>query len=199
MSGAGPSNTSVERAGALLRAVAVGDAVNVDPKAIDDARAIVEQFRLRFLEPHLELRDELARLAPDVLQHGADVTSRWKRHARIVDKLVRLPRHRLPQMQDIGGCRIVVRSPQIDLDGLAAAVADRWELPADDDYVTRPRQSGYRARHLVARYSDVAVEGSFATCSRISGPSSTRASTATPTSYRATSPSETKWLRSSWS
>jgi putative GTP pyrophosphokinase len=155
----GPSNTSVERAGALLRAVALGDADDdVDAAAVERAREVLEQFRRRFLAPHLELRDELATLAAGIVPSGTDVTARWKRGDRIVDKLVRLPTLRLPQMQDIGGCRAVVRAPQVDLRDLAAAIADRWEVLADDDYVTRPRPSGYRARHVVVRHRGVAIE-----------------------------------------
>jgi putative GTP pyrophosphokinase len=81
-----------------------------------------------------------------------------ERHDRIIDKLIRLPQHRLPHMQDVGGCRIVARSPQISLDAVADAVAARWEILADDDYVAHPRLTGYRARHLVVRYHGVAIE-----------------------------------------
>jgi ppGpp synthetase/RelA/SpoT-type nucleotidyltranferase len=154
----GPSNTSVERAGALLRAVALGEVAEIDAAAVEAAREVVEQFRRRFLLPHLDLRDRLAQLAAETLPFGSSVTARWKRHDRIVEKLVRLPRHRLPQMQDVGGCRIVAHAPQIELDEVANAIKARWELLADDDYVASPRDTGYRARHLVVRHHDVAIE-----------------------------------------
>jgi len=93
-----------------------------------------------------------------MLAGGADVTARWKREDRIVDKLVRLPTLRLPQMQDVGGCRVVLRSPQTELGELADAIRARWTALADDDYVARPRETGYRARHLVLQHEGVAIE-----------------------------------------
>jgi ppGpp synthetase/RelA/SpoT-type nucleotidyltranferase len=52
----------------------------------------------------------------------------------------------------------VLRSPQTDLEPVARLVAARWEIVAEDDYVARPRASGYRARHLVVRHGGVAIE-----------------------------------------
>lgn len=63
-------------------------------------------------------------------------------------------------MQDIGGCRAVVS----DLDGLQQlvdTVVDRLESRVihHDDYVDKPRRSGYRAHHLVVRSSnDLPIE-----------------------------------------
>jgi hypothetical protein len=51
-----PSNTRVQRAGELLRAAASGTAHEVDQRALDEARATLEQFRRRFLRPHLSMR-----------------------------------------------------------------------------------------------------------------------------------------------
>lgn len=59
-------------------------------------------------------------------------------------------------MQDVGGCRLVlpVAPPESDAKGLlgevAAGVRKSWlEIRAEDDYVAVPKQSGYRAHHLV--------------------------------------------------
>ena len=83
--------------------------------------------------------------------HGpVKVTQRLKKWTTIVYKLQRHPTMRLSAMQDIGGLRAVLPDQE-----RADAVADRlrknWRvrLLADDDYVRRPKESGYRAIHLV--------------------------------------------------
>jgi len=73
-------------------------------------------------------------------------------------KLARLPTLRLSQMQDVGGCRVVLDAPAVEVDPLAATIAEKWDVLADDDYVRAPRPDGYRARHLVVRHSGVAIE-----------------------------------------
>lgn len=60
-------------------------------------------------------------------------------------------------MQDIGGCRAVVRN----LDEVKKMVnafkssSIRHKLSHEDDYVSNPRDSGYRSWHLVYRYHSV--------------------------------------------
>jgi hypothetical protein len=57
-------------------------------------------------------------------------------------------------MQDIGGCRAVVRN----LDDVRRLVESyessriRHELAHEVDYIQEPRDSGYRSRHLIYRY-----------------------------------------------
>ena len=83
------------------------------------------------------------------------VARRLKRLPSIVSKLARLPRIPLSQMQDIGGCRAVVRDPN-DAFALAAKLADsriRHRLVRYKNYVDRPRPSGYRSLHLVYEYN----------------------------------------------
>lgn len=161
------SNTQADRAGRLLRQARVDRHHGLAQGEIAAARGTVEGFRLRFLEPHLSvaerLRDLVGREQPDIA-----VTARLKRYDRIVDKLVRQPHMRLSQMQDIGGCRAVLPSR---LDGspeasgvaalrrIAHEIQDAWPLAGDpDDYVARPRATGYRALHLVVREGGVPVE-----------------------------------------
>ncbi|RJF41140.1 hypothetical protein D4740_09445 [Actinomyces sp. 2119] len=54
-------------------------------------------------------------------------------------------------MQDIGGCRVVLGSDSLEeLRRLESLVCERWEVKDRDDYVSRPRESGYRAVHVIA-------------------------------------------------
>ena len=87
------------------------------------------------------------------------VSQRLKRLASIEAKLIRFPDMKLTQMQDIGGCRAVVR----DLGALARLAAlyrlnmakdpkrrHKWLTPKD--YITNPKSDGYRGIHLRYQY-----------------------------------------------
>ena len=82
------------------------------------------------------------------------VAQRLKRLTSIRWKLERLDWLSLSQMQDIGGCRAVVKSADIAL-GLAADIVSsriRHELVRPKDYIADPRETGYRGLHLVYSY-----------------------------------------------
>ena len=82
------------------------------------------------------------------------VAQRLKRLPSIVSKLVRIPRIRLSQMQDIGGCRVVVPTAA-DAANIAADLADskiRHKLVRHHNYISRPRDTGYRGLHLIYEY-----------------------------------------------
>jgi len=89
------------------------------------------------------------------IDSSALIAQRTKRLVSIANKLRLQPRMKLSQMQDIGGCRAVVRSV------LGVRRLDRFytketeikhELASRDDYIQSPRKSGYRGIHLVYRY-----------------------------------------------
>lgn len=82
------------------------------------------------------------------------VAQRIKRMSSIHLKLDRFKGLRLSQMQDIGGCRIVLR----DIDAVTQMYDTyrkgdlKHTLVRADDYLVRPQQSGYRGVHLIYRY-----------------------------------------------
>ncbi len=86
---------------------------------------------------------------------NALVSQRLKRLSSIALKLELLPSMKLSQMQDIGGCRAVVKS----VPNARAIVADylasdiKHELIRANDYIQDPKPSGYRSYHLVYRYN----------------------------------------------
>lgn len=84
---------------------------------------------------------------------GALVAQRLKRLSSIELKLRLLP-GKLAQMQDIGGCRAVVRSvPKVyELVDSYANSGLKHELRDHDDYIAHPKASGYRGVHLIYRY-----------------------------------------------
>ncbi len=83
------------------------------------------------------------------------VAQRLKRLPSIISKLERLPRIRLSRMQDIGGCRAVLRTSDDAYDLAEGLVASRirHELVRHKDYIEHPRRSGYRSIHLVYEYA----------------------------------------------
>ena len=82
------------------------------------------------------------------------VAQRLKRLPSIVSQVERLPRIRLSQMQDIGGCRAVLRTSDhaYDLALDFASSRIRHKLIRYKDYIENPRRSGYRSLHMVYAY-----------------------------------------------
>ena len=87
------------------------------------------------------------------------VAQRIKRRSSIESKLRRFDWLTLSKMQDLGGCRAVVRSVRI-ADRLIDAYQSsrvKHRLLRTDDYVNAPKKSGYRGHHLIyGYYSDKA-------------------------------------------
>lgn len=87
---------------------------------------------------------------PDAL-----VSQRLKRRQSVLAKLLRNSKMELSQMQDIAGCRAVMPN-MADLDALLAIYQNRpviSELVKATDYISSPRESGYRGVHLMYRFS----------------------------------------------
>lgn len=82
----------------------------------------------------------------------ARVTQRIKRFPTILEKLQREPSLNLARMHDLGGVRAVV--PTInDVRALQERILERHSDAKVFDYITTPRQSGYRAVHVVADWA----------------------------------------------
>ncbi|MCC5823318.1 MAG: RelA/SpoT domain-containing protein [Phycisphaerales bacterium] len=85
---------------------------------------------------------------------SATIAQRIKRSPSIISKLKRMPTFNLSQIQDIGGCRAVVR----DINEVRRVHEEirssdiRHNLKAIVDHIDRPKRSGYRSLHLVYRY-----------------------------------------------
>ena len=112
---------------------------------------VVNQWRASHNRPLNTFRSNLRRRAG---RRGV-VAQRLKRLPSIVSKLVRIPRIRLSQMQDIGGCRAIVPTAA-DAANLAADLAAskiRHELVRSHNYISKPQATGYRSLHLVYAYN----------------------------------------------
>ncbi len=115
-----------------------------------DAVHVVDQWRRAHSEPLRTFQVNLRRR----IRRGGIVATRLKRLPTIIGKLERLSRLRLSELQDIGGCRVIVGSADqatnLATDLVASGV--RHSVLKLDDYITKPRYTGYRGIHLVYSY-----------------------------------------------
>ncbi len=156
-----PSKTQINKCGDLLRDIVLltSPSSAVDPSAIDHALGVVQAFRNAHGYPMTKVRVGIESM---VRTEGisAAVSQRHKRVPRIVRKLVRMPQTSLARLEDIGGCRVVVDSPQ-DAEALLKRIRRNWHTSyARDprDYVAYPKDIGYRAVHVVVRRDGRAIE-----------------------------------------
>lgn len=138
------SRDQVNRAASVLR----------DSEATVDDRTkavqLISDWRMAHYSPVETLRATLNRASTDV---EILVAARLKRIPTMLDKLRRVPRLTLWDLQDVGGLRAVVGSP---LDALALGQRLMEPFPhftLEDrlckNYLEHPKASGYRSIHLV--------------------------------------------------
>lgn len=91
-----------------------------------------------------------------------ELTQRLKRMPTVIDKLRRLPTMKLSRMQDTGGCRAVFKTQEeanlVQERFMANSVQRNGVDDGMRDYLQNPRSSGYRAVHILTRYSDCRIE-----------------------------------------
>lgn len=142
------SKASIDRAGRVLAGRLAAD--EYEELELEDT---FDEYRKAHLEPLSEMTVELQ----DWLsQYGGTyyIAQRLKRKPQILRKLKRFS-VRLTQLQDIGGCRIIVETNS-DVNKLLAFLEDRVAMQSDlslervTDYRALGRDdSGYRAVHLI--------------------------------------------------
>jgi len=112
--------------------------------------SVVNSYRRTYSDPLLKVRMGLTSFRATIGAPNAAITQRTKRYNRIVTKLVRFPRQRLSQMQDIGGVRVVLNDLS-ESDAIVERILRNWSgaIRRHDDYVARPQPSGYRSHHIV--------------------------------------------------
>jgi putative GTP pyrophosphokinase len=86
-----------------------------------------------------------------------DVAQRLKRRPTMVNKLRREPSMQLTQFHDIGGVRALL--PTLEhISAVRRRLQKTWTIIKTRDYIAAPKDSGYRALHLVVRRSGYAIE-----------------------------------------
>jgi len=157
---------AINRAGTLLREVERHGRVEakVDLQQYWGALDVINNWRSSHAYPlnaiQVTLRGTARRRAGKYL-----VAQRIKRLSSISHKLDRFESMRLSQMQDLGGCRAIL--------GGVAEVQDlaqyygkmsrqKHEIATVDDYIDKPKASGYRGVHFIFKYhSDIKANQSY--------------------------------------
>lgn len=149
------SKTAVDKAGRrLARPTAPW---SIEDWEVENDLTIVNNRRWAHNRPLNTFKVGLRQKAKQIDQKCTCV-QRLKRLPSILNKLSS-GTTRLSQMQDIAGCRAVMRSVRTAYRLVAAYGASRMkhELSHVDDYIHSPRSSGYRGVHLIYSYQNDAV------------------------------------------
>ena len=138
----------VDRAGQVLAGLS-------DPDEFDRALAIINNWRASFYFPLNTFATTLRRKAEQNHPKGL-VSQRVKRLRAIRHKLQKRTKKpiTLSEMQDIGGCRIVLGSlSQVEKLVKEYEHSDlKHKLVYQDNYIAMPKISGYRGIHLIYSY-----------------------------------------------
>lgn len=151
---------SVEKVNKAAKRLVSGDFEN--GVEFDDCLEIINNWRASHAYPAQLFYITFKRRACKI-NKDAQVAQRIKRLPSIISKLIREDEMKLSQMQDIGGCRAVlknvaqVRSLQTEIEKL------RWKHNriSPKDYITHPKQSGYRGIHLKYKYQGAGTKGEY--------------------------------------
>lgn len=153
----GRSKGEVNRAGNLLRGWhQSADLGGKDLADLDIAYEVLAEFRAGFGYPLTKVAMGLRSMVSceaDTVRVG----QRLKREPQIINKLVRQPGMLLARIEDIGGCRAVLPSPAA-VAGVENRIRKRWDVQRYRDYVESPKESGYRAVHLVTERDGKRIE-----------------------------------------
>jgi ppGpp synthetase/RelA/SpoT-type nucleotidyltranferase len=146
----------IDRAGQHLSDWWVSDTEPTDFSDWDEAFSIVQNWRACHSLPlnvvQKALRGRAQRIEPKVI-----IAQRLKRFPSIMNKLAREPHMKLSQMQDLGGCRAILSNID-NVNALFGAYRGVPRLMPEEaslkwwDYISNPKEDGYRGIHVVARY-----------------------------------------------
>lgn len=128
-----------------------------DPKTTpsdrDQALSVINNWRASHSFPLNTFQVSLRRKVSAADDEGL-VAQRLKRLTSIVAKLDDRPSMDFARMQDIGGCRGVVRDMTAveEVVELFKTSEHKHRLHREDLYIQAPQMSGYRSHHLIYRY-----------------------------------------------
>ena len=126
---------------------------SADPSSVAQANVIIDDWRASHRRPPTHMNVHLRNLAKSVRRNPV-IAQRLKRTPSIRHKLERIPKMQLSRMQDIGGCRIVL-STMLQVRAMVNTILQsraKHQLAHMKDYISNPKESGYRSIHLIYRY-----------------------------------------------
>ena len=142
-----PSKKQVQKAGKTL--------AKTDSTAQEyhDAMAVLSYWRGLHGKPTGAFNALLRKQVTKLSLKNPIIAQRLKRTPSIIKKLQRFPNMSLATMQDIGGLRVVLASID-DVYRLHRAIikSNHTPLLPPYDYITRPKDDGYRSLHQVFKY-----------------------------------------------
>lgn len=146
------SRNEVNRCGKYL--VEVSD---IDVDEYLHAISVVDNWRAAHLYPLNTFQATLRSKARKV-NRNIIVAQRLKRLPSILSKLSLNPSMQLARMQDIVGLRAVVANKDMANQLINNYKSTKFDhkLKSEYDYISNPKQSGYRSHHLVYRYASSA-------------------------------------------
>jgi putative GTP pyrophosphokinase len=155
-----PSKNEINRCGQLLsshiKIYEDNPGGDYDWERLNQALDVLGEFRSSFSYPLTKVTMGL-RAMVGAEAESVVVAQRLKRMNRILGKLVRMPDTKVARMEDIGGCRAVLRTPA-EAAGVLRRIQRRWEVARLRNYVTSPKASGYRAVHVITTRDDRRIE-----------------------------------------
>jgi putative GTP pyrophosphokinase len=143
------TGSQVRKAGKILRLWNYSEDISPEVEA---AAVTVQRYRALHSLPLVKANNGLRSRLETVGVTKPRVSQRLKRLQTIVSKLFHEPTMQLNTMQDIAGCRAVLETMQ-----QLRSVQKRYRpehFVRVDDYITEPRESGYRGVHLIVRHPD---------------------------------------------
>lgn len=128
---------------------------NEDVLSTAEALTLIDEWRAM----HQPILDELAEnVAKELSKNGIPVafsSKRLKRMTSIIEKLKHNPDMGLGGIQDIGGTRFAFSDIPTLLqayNSIETATFEHFTLKTTYDYISKPKESGYRSIHFVYKY-----------------------------------------------
>jgi ppGpp synthetase/RelA/SpoT-type nucleotidyltranferase len=160
------SNSAVKKAGDFIAGTDASRRIFSSDEAawgrlFDENFEVVKDWRDIHAAPLRIVSRRLAKRAKEIYSE-AITAQRLKTFRSIRSKLVRSKQNNLTTMQDIAGCRAIVRSVAdayelkavYEHEATSASVAGRPQLVGKwtKDYIASPKPDGYRSLHLVQKF-----------------------------------------------
>lgn len=149
------SGKAIIRAGETL----IDNNIGINNPEFESAMDVLSYWRLIHEMP-LSNAQKIVESEALKIDKSAFTAKRLKRYVSIVNKLKRFSDMKLKNMQDIGGCRVVVSNTK-KLTKVIRLLKKRPEFKSGGghvkykDYISNPKEDGYRSYHLVGRFRDV--------------------------------------------
>jgi len=159
------SNSAADRAGGVFRTWALAaplqplkDLSAEDRERLASAVVTIDVYRSMHGRPLAKVTMGIRSMVRTA-RRSDDIRpgQRFKRFDRILNKLVRYPNMRLSQMEDIGGCRVVLPTIE-EVYAVLGRIRNNWDDARVSDYIKEPKADGYRGVHVVHKRDGRLIE-----------------------------------------